>query len=141
MGPGEYVYIYVVSYYAWLGKSPADGPPFQLTGDDQDTDTWDEFEVRDERAERIRRTLNRQVLPMLRRQLNGVAPDAAENATMGRWRQTLAAEVAALESDSYRLPWEDGVPDVVRVSLEPYRERLEASYSSLCNALEIGNHQ
>ena len=30
MGLGEYYYIYVISYYSWLDKSPGDGPEFRL---------------------------------------------------------------------------------------------------------------
>ena len=57
MGPGEYMYVYSVAYYSWLGKSPADGPSFTLVGDDGDNQGrqvgQDEFDVREERREMV----------------------------------------------------------------------------------------
>jgi hypothetical protein len=43
-----------------------------------------------------------------------------------------------METDANRIPWEDGLPDVIANSLEPFRERLEQGYSVMCNALEVG---
>ena len=139
MGLGEYTYIYVLAYYSWLGRSPADGPPFRLVGDSREVRGWDEerwgnadeFDVREDRTERILRTLSRQLLPMLRNQL-------ADLDDAGPWREALEAEIAAMEIDSLRLPWADGVPEAVERSLDAFRDRLEQSYSEQCNALEFG---
>jgi hypothetical protein len=143
MGLGEYHYMYAVVFYAWLGKSPADGPPFRLSGDEQRHD-WsgdfgaeDESAVLEERLERTSRGLNRKLLPVLRNQLvvldqDGAAPNG------GLWRGILAAEIASMESDPERLPWADGVPEVIAISLEPFRASLEASYREMCNAVEMG---
>ena len=139
MGLGEYSYIYVLAYYSWMGRSPADGPPFRLVGDSREVRGWDEehwgkvdeFDVREDRMERMLRTVNRQVLPMLRNQLADL--DAA-----GPWRQALEAEIAAMEADPLRLPWADGVPEVIERSLAPFHDRLDQSYSEQCNALEFG---
>ena len=49
----------------------------------------------------------------------------------------LAAEITAMESDRFRIPWRDGVPEPIAASLEPYRRQLESSYSAMCNPLEI----
>ncbi len=149
MGLGEYTYIYAVVYYSWLGKSPADGPPFVLMGHgDEEDEDLDEFEVRDRRREGTLRYLNRQLLAMLRHQQADLAEEIAEGeaawaeggwgADRDAWRQTLAAEIAALESDFYRLAWSDGLPENLTASLRPYRERLAASYSFMCNPLEMG---
>jgi hypothetical protein len=139
MGSGEYLYIYSVAYYSWLRKSPADGPAFPLVGDDGDGGQGhrggrDEFDVREGRREVVLRRLNERLLPMLRRQLAAV--DAGPPAREG-WREALAAEVSALESDPFRIPWRDGVPEPLATSLEPFRRRLESSYSALCNPLEV----
>lgn len=145
MGLGEYYYIYSLAYYSWLGNSLSDGPPFRLFGDYDQTRSWDrehfgeadEFELREERAKRILRAVQGQLLPMLRHQLEeldaGSGPEAA-----GPWREALAAEIASLEADSLRLPWADGLPAVIEASLEPFRDRLEQSYSAQCNAMEFG---
>jgi hypothetical protein len=53
------------------------------------------------------------------------------------WRKALQAEIEAMESNRYRLIWQDGLPEVIQKSLEPYRQRLEDSYSPMTNALEI----
>jgi len=52
--------------------------------------------------------------------------------------QKLQTEVDRLEADAYRIPWQDGLPQEIVVSLEPYRERIEAGYRPMCNALEVG---
>jgi hypothetical protein len=137
MGPGEYLYIYSIAYYSWLGNSPADGPAFTLVGDDEDQGGragQDEFDVRESRRESVLTRLNERLLPVLRRQL--AALDESDTAS-DRWREELAAEITAMESDRFRIPWRDGVPEPIAVSLEPYRRQLRSSYSAMCNSLEI----
>lgn len=141
MGTGEYLYIYSLTYFSWLGKSPADGPGFPLVGDDEDGGQQrqggrDEFDVREERREMILTRLNEQLLPVLRRQL--AALDASRHvAESDPWRQQLSAEIAAMEKDGFRIPWRDGLPPVIEESLAPYRARLVGSYSPMCNPLEV----
>jgi hypothetical protein len=138
VAPGEYLYLYSLAYYSWLGKSPADGPAFRLVGggegDHQERQGGqDEFDVREGRREEILRHLNQHLLPMLRRQLAAAEEDPAVSE---EWRETLAAQVAAMEKDPFRIPWRDGLPEITAASLEPYRRPLESSYSALCNPLE-----
>ena len=140
MGMGEYYYLYVILYYSWLEKSPADGPPFELMDeDDEDAGlVWRgrRRERLEERLDLTLRRLNRQILPMLHNQYakltEGGIPEAKK-----KWHDTLVTEIEAMESDSFRLPWQDGLPEVLEASLEPYRMRLEESYSALVNPLEI----
>ena len=73
MGLGEYLFIYSTAYYAWLGMSPGDGPPFQLSGDghgpphgSRHGPGTDPASVREEREERIRERINETLLPQLR---------------------------------------------------------------------------
>lgn len=141
MGPGEYLYIYSLAFYSGLGRSPADGPAFRLMGDDQDGNqgrrgSGDEFDVREGRREAVLTTLNERLLPMLRRQLAAL-DEGGRLRESDPWRKQLAAEIAAMEEDRFRIPWRDGLPPVIEASLEPYRARLEASYSALCNPLEV----
>jgi len=140
MGMGEYYYLYVIAYYSWLGKSPADGPPFELMGenDEEDSIVWRgrRRERLEERLDLALRRLNRQILPMLHNQYEKLT----EGGIVGvkeEWRRRLAAEIEAMESDSLRLPWQDGLPEVIEASLKPYRVRLEESYSELVNPIEI----
>jgi hypothetical protein len=135
IGPGEYLYIYDLAYYTFLGYSPADGPPFTLvSGSDDQTSGHDAFVIREERLTSIRRRLNRRMLPMLRNQLE----DARSSGEDDAWQARLTAEVEAMENSRHRLPWQDGLPDFMAESLEPFREQLAASYSELCNPLETG---
>jgi hypothetical protein len=141
MGPGEYYYIYALSYYSWLGKSPADGPPFRLVGQDEEHDDgWDEFDVREHRLEKTVRNLNRLMLPMLRHQLEDLKQQETGEGR-NAWREELTAEIDKMTADSYRLPWSDGLPGSLKDSLLPYRERLEGDYSELCNPLEVSLSQ
>lgn len=137
MGPGEYLYIYSVAYYAGLGKSPADGPAFVLVSEDEGESQGverDAFDVREIRREFVLRRLNERFAPMLRRQLEALEAEAGSD---GSWHQRLGEEVAALENDRFRIPWRDGLPTALESSIAPYRARLEASYSTLCNPLEV----
>jgi hypothetical protein len=140
MGMGEYYYLYVIAYYSWLGKSPADGPPFELMDeDDEDVGlVWRgrRREHLEERLDLTLRRLNRQILPMLHNQYAKLTEGGIPEAKM-KWHNTLAAEIEAMESDSFRLPWQDGLPEVLEASLEPYRVRLEETYSALVNPIEI----
>ena len=142
IGLGEYYYIYSLAYYSWLEKSPADGPPFKLVGDhgdvlDEGCLDRDEPEVRDYRTRLARTSLNRLLLPVLRNQLSDLTGDVVD-ADLRAWSETLSAEIATLEADPYRLPWQERLPEVIEFSLRPYRDRLEESYSPMCNALEVG---
>ena len=141
MGLGEYYFIYVVSYYSWLGKSPGDGLEYNLVDDEDDQKRgvyWrrTRSENFDERQDDVLKQLHRQILPMLKKQVvkltrNDVSP------IRDPWQESLAAEIEAMEADRFRLLWLDGLPEVLAVSLKPFRGRLEVSYSKVLNALEM----
>ena len=61
-----------------------------------------------------------------------------ERSGLSAFEDILASEIADLEADEQRLPWEDGLPETLERSLRPYGERLNDSYSVQCNAIEIG---
>ncbi len=135
IGPGEYLYIYNLAFYAFLDYSAADGPPFTLVSDSGGQHGRDDPRaVREDRLVSLRRRLNQRLLPMLRNQLT----DAGTSAVADDWQAMLAAEVEAMENSPHRLPWQDGLPEFMSDSLEPFRDRLAASYSELCNPLETG---
>jgi hypothetical protein len=138
MGLGEYYYIYAVAYYSWLGKSPEDGPGFQIVGPDEDEDfvTWEREDSKEMHRERMLRRLNRMLLPMLHNQLDKLKTEE-ETGTSVDWQQKLEREIEALEEDRERILWQDGFPEVIEASLRPYRDRLEASYNPLTNPLEM----
>ena len=117
MGMGEYTYVYVLAYHVWLGH---------------ESDRELESMRLDVSSSRVRKNL----LDMLRNQLAAL-PESAEES----WRQALAAEVEAMESQPRRLPWAEGLPAPITASLEPYRERLEATFDPLTDALELARTQ
>lgn len=140
MGLGEYYFIYVVSYYSWLDKSPADGLEYNLVDEDEEERGvyWRRRrgENLEDRQDEVLKQLHRQVLPMMQNQfakLTGIDISSIRDP----WRERLAAEIEAMEADRFRLPWQDGLPDVLEASLKPFRRRLEASYSKVLNALEM----
>ncbi|MGD8539357.1 MAG: hypothetical protein PVI66_11635 [Candidatus Aminicenantes bacterium] len=138
MGLGEYYYIYAVAFYSWLGKNPEDGPGFQIVGPDEDEDfvTWEREDSKELQRERMRRRLNRMLLPMLHNQLEKLKTEG-ETGSRGGWLQILEREIDALEEDRERILWQEGLPEVIEASLQPYRGQLEASYNPLTNPLEM----
>lgn len=112
MGLGEYTYIYVIAYYAWLGLRAEAG------------DAW--------ATERVRRALTAQ----LRNQLAALPAELGTDLPPGL-RESLAGEIEALEADPLRVPWPDGLPERIAASLEPYRERLETSYEPAADEFEL----
>ena len=137
IGSGEYLFLYTTTSYAFLGRSPADGPPYPLFGEEagRDDHEYDEFEVREARAGQIITTTRSWIVPMIDRQTAAVR--AAGLAPDDPWRSALETELAALRSDPWRVPWEDGVPAPMASSFEPYLARLEGAYRELCNPLEV----
>jgi len=133
MGFGEYYYLYGTVYYAWLGHSPLDCPrglsihaqdrghSFSFTDGETSTD-----------LDRAHRTT---YASMLRRALvGGASGDSPEG---DPWLTAIQAELDALEADDDRLPWAEGLPPVVRESLEPFRQRLEPLYWKGSNCFEL----
>jgi hypothetical protein len=135
MGQGEYHYIYVLAYYSFLGKSPADGPAFSYVGANgyalEKIESIEESTVRERREETVRRGVNHLVLHALKNRLDQPPADA-------NLRSTLEAEIALLEAEPLRLPWEDGLPESLEAAFLPYRERLEESYDPATSVLEVG---
>ena len=124
MGMGEYTYLYVLIYYGWLGNDPDEGPQ---TGRDED----DRVDVRLGQMHSDSRARD-DLLSMMRNQLRQDSVGSAED-----WVASLKAEVEAMERDSGRYPWQDGLPPSIEASLEPYRERLTVSYDPISNAFEL----
>ena len=110
MGLGEYTWIYVTAYHAWLGH-----PPAKLFGT---ADRPDVFE----------RRVNRQVREMVTRHVAGGSPTDEE----AWW-----AEAEALAADPGRIAFEDGVPPALEASLRPYREEVRDLHCPAAGGLEV----
>jgi hypothetical protein len=140
IGLGEYTYIYVVAYYGFLHKQVAAGPGFDLVtsgdGGNNRGRGRDDFAVREARREMILSTSRELFLDLLQNQLD--ASRLLPRPGPEPWEAELQLEIEKLQGDPYRLPWNDGLPEQLANSIEPYRERLESSWSEMCNALEVG---
>jgi len=154
MGMGEYYFIYVISYESWLKKPVEDGPAFRFSEGGSMRTNWDREGAQEMQKDYALRRIHRTILPMLKNQLvklatENEAPGAAAGSTgrgggkgaLSKWQEALAAEVKAMEADPHRLPWQDGLPEVLESSLKPFRDRLEASYSRMTNMFEISYEQ
>ncbi len=138
MGLGEYIYIYILSYYSMLEKLPGDGPGFQLLQGDKEWsfDEWDRDDNFEERNLKVSERINQLILFMLKNllpQLDSPSSNPGED----EWRGAFLAEIQALEGDFRRIPWQDGLPFVIEASFRPFLTRLENTYSPLTNILEL----
>ena len=138
MGPGEYLYVYVLAYYSWLGKPPEDGPSFRIAGQREIVREEPDHggDVRGERRDQLIRQIQRNFTAMLRNQRAKLDAGKAE-AGPDAWARVVEAELKALAADPRRIPWQDRLPEVIEDSLRPFRLQLEASYSPLSNPLEL----
>ena len=138
MGMGEYYYIYAIAYFSWLGKPPEDGPDFEVMeeGGGSRLGDMDREQIREERRDAMLRRLQRTLLPMLKNQMEKLAVTGVSE-SMLEWKDLLEAEILAMEEDRFRLPWENGLPDAIKSSLEPYRDRLEQNYNAMTNPFEL----
>jgi hypothetical protein len=141
MGVGEYTWLYAVAYYSFLGHSPADAhekAEVRFGGDDDDAEFSWEDDDHDRRELRNRqRRIWRQTLSMLENQLAEL-----DSLPRGRvdpaWRAEVQAEISRMLDEPGRVPWQDDLPPQMAASLEPYRDRLEATYSRVTNPFELG---
>ena len=149
MGVGEYQYIYALSYFVLLENDPSDGPGFQLSGDDHSDNgnvnvNWNssdgDEDTREDRAARVRRFVNNIQSEVMASQLEAYRASLPAGADLASdpWGAQLSAEVEALKLESLRFPWEEGLPEQIRASLEPYRDQLAATYDPLTSVIEMG---
>ncbi len=131
MGLGEYLYIYSLGYYSWLGHSPADGPVVRRRpGSREREHFFGEDSTFGPRA--LRRQYRRFTLAFLRKLRDQQTPELDE-----QWRDALAREIARLEDDPSAVAWERGLPQPIEEALAPYRRRLESSYRQSINCFEL----
>jgi len=134
MGVGEYTWIYWFTYFAWLGH-PADDSALHEMVESHNSD-GSSVQIHIDggmEPERITWRLRRDVTAMLRNLQTELESDPAQADLLA----AVTAEIAALDADPGRVPWQSGLPEAFAVGLEPYRERLEATYSKATNPFEL----
>lgn len=127
MGFGEYAYIYVMAYHSYLDHD-AERP--ERVGEEAGSRNQVTSEIA---RETWRGKVRGLVLDILRNQ--------REAATDPAWQARLDEEIAALEKDRDRVPWQEGLPDRIRESLAPYRAELEATYDGLVAPFELARSE
>jgi hypothetical protein len=84
-------------------------------------------------TEHMERQLRRDLEAMLRNLEVEIAADPERAELM----ELVVSELAAIDADSGRMPWEEGLPEAFVDGLEPYRARFEESYSPATNPFEL----
>jgi hypothetical protein len=69
--------------------------------------------------------------------LRNLEGEIAADPERAELKELVESELAAIDADSGRMPWADGLPEVFVVGLDPYRDRLEATYSPATNPFEL----
>jgi hypothetical protein len=85
------------------------------------------------------RSFSNRVQSDLRRMLDNqrTAIDALDEEAVVEFRDLLDREIAALENDPQRLPWQEGLPPQIEASLAPYRDEIEALFCPDAFGLEL----
>jgi len=117
MGLAEYSYIYVLAYKDQLQTVPARDGRFSGTS----------IEARP-----------RELLITLMERQHTCAQESAETSDFAA---ALAEEILTLRADDTRIPWQDGCPDPLRESIEPFRNELDAAFCEASTTLELRHHQ
>jgi hypothetical protein len=118
LGPEEYIYLYCLVFYSWLGNEPRDA----------------EIPERISAAE-AGRAINSLMVPLLgrvRERGTGSPATAASAAT-----DILVREYHRLLENPDSYPWPAGLPATVAGSLEPFRSRLAVTYDPAVNPVEL----
>ena len=134
MGLGEYMWLYFLSYHAWLGHPAAESELHAAleeraaSGGSIQMSFGGDFE-----PERLTWRLRRDLLTIL----GNHAEDLADDPERTAWWEEVEAEIKVVDTDPGRVPWQDGVPQVIAERLEPFRTRIESTYSPATNIFEL----
>jgi len=140
MGFGEYTYIYDVAYYAYLGHDPGEGVGSKRVRTTIEDDEGNRVVHEDPGDRRLRQRIHGDLLSMLKNQL-GSLPGGLSEEKASVMRTALEAEIAEMEKDPTRAAWLDTLPGPIRASLEPFKDRLESTYSKMTNEFELGRNR
>jgi hypothetical protein len=133
MGPGEYAWMYWLTYHAWLGHPVGESLLSDIMEARAELDGSMQMHIDGMDTEHVERQLRRDLEAMLRN-LEGALAAEPEREELS---ELVAGELAAMDADRNRMPWEEGPPESFVVGLDPYSDRLEASYSPATNPFEL----
>ena len=133
MGSGEYVWFYWLTYHAWIGHPVGESLLEELLEARSETGGSMQMHIDTMDTEHLEWQLRRNLVAMLRNLENEIAADPERT----ELSEMVASELASIETDPSRTPWPDGLPETFVVGLDPYRDRLEESYSPATNPFEL----
>jgi len=113
MGLGEFTYIFAVAYNDRLLDEPEGEQLFGPTVTNR----------------RVRKAL----LSMLESQLAVLRSEGGEEVEI----EALETEIAAMQEDDRRIPWQEGIPPAISEALAPYRTELDELYCPAMAPLEL----
>lgn len=113
MGLGEFTYIFAVAYNDRLLDEPEGEQLFGPTATNR----------------RVRKAL----LSMLESQLAVLQSEGGEEVEI----EALETEIAAMQEDDRRIPWQEGIPPAITEALAPYRTELDELYCPAMAPLEL----
>ena len=128
MSMGEYAWIYALSYYSWLGHEITAGPTLSIDGKERDL-----FEDGDSplSPRQQHRRYRRVMIALFKNQISAVPESDPERL------EQLRQELARFENAPRSVIWEGGLPAADAAVLEPVRDRLEATWHSPTNVMEM----
>lgn len=133
MGSGEYTWMYWLTYHGWLGHPVGESLINDIMEARSESDSSMHMHIEGMDTEHMVRKLRRDLEAMLRNFEAEIAADP-EKAEL---KELITSELAAIDADSGRMPWTEGLPEAFVVGLDPYRARFEESYSPATNPLEL----
>ncbi len=133
MGPGEYAWMYWLTYHAWLGHPVGESLLSDIMEARSEADGSMHMHIEGMDTEHMVRKLRRDLQAMLR----NLEAEIAADSSRAELKEMVASELAAIDADSGRMPWTEGLPEAFVVGLDPYRARFEASYSPATNPFEL----
>jgi len=133
IGPGEYAWIYWLTYHAWLGRPVGESLLNEIMEARSESDNSMQMHIDGMDTEHAERQLRRDIRAMLRNLEGEIAADP-ERAEL---KELVVTELVAIDADSSRMPWAEGLPEDFVVGLDPYRTRFEESYSPATNPFEL----
>lgn len=132
MGLGEYIYIYSLAYYSYLGYDPADGvQQVALDFDGDSSVVQGEVNPDETDQDKAWAQIHYLLQPMLEAALREGRFDDF------RWKEALNSEVVRLAESPRRYPWRDGAPHALADVFRAHRRALEEQYDRALNPMEL----
>lgn len=133
MGPGEYTWMYWLTYFAWLRHPVDESLLNDIMEARSESDGSLQLHIDGMDFEHVEQMLRGDLEAMLR----NLEVELAAHPEQAELKELVTSELAVIDADSSRLPWEEGLPEAFVVGLDLYRVRFEENYSPATNPFEL----